>query len=208
MNDIEYTAQVFTAMYESLFFSFFGTIDTAINSDKAKVKSQIPVCFQTHSYKCPAKSLVINSIAELHSPHPEKLPEVKKTVRSYLSRSKLIDFEKLDDIYAAVRDQHLDSNRIKQYKENILDIADPQYLIAIHLYMKYHKVYIRELFDAFCGMIITGYKCKGDVLYYCLTAPDNGEEIIAAVRERIYGINDNNTNSPQGLYRGVCNNNT
>lgn len=201
MNDIENAAHEFAAMYESLFFSFFGTSGTSTNSAEINGRCPIPTYYKTNSNKNPAKALVVNVLAEVQSP----LPEVKKTIRSYLSRSKLIDFEKLDDIYTTVRDQRLDTQHIEQYKDEILDIINPQYLAAIHLYMKYHKVYIKELFYAFCGMIITGDKCNSnsDISCYCFAALSIGEELVEAVRECIYGTNGEVTKKPEQLYQEV-----
>lgn len=214
MNDIENAAQEFAAMYESLFFSFFGTSGTSTNSTEISGRYPIPMYFKNNSNKCPAKALVVNALAEVQSPQPEELPEVKKKVRSYLSRSKLIDFEKLDDIYTAVRDQQLhiqhveqrpDTQHISQYKDKILDIIDPQYLVALHLYMKYHRVFITELFDAFYHMVNTADICdsNSDISYYCFAALTIGEEIVKAVRECIYGTNGKVTKKPEQLYQEV-----
>lgn len=214
MNDIENAAQEFAAMYESLFFSFFGTSGTSTNSAEINRRFPIPMYFKNNSNKCPAKALVVNALAEVQSPQPEELPEVKKKVRSYLSRSKLIDFEKLDDIYTIVRDQQLhiqhveqrlDTQHISQYKDKILDIIDPQYLVALHLYMKYHKVFITELFDAFYHMVNTADTCdsNSNISNYCFAALTIGEEIVKAVRECIYGTNGKVTKKPEQLYQEV-----
>ncbi|MDE6657865.1 MAG: hypothetical protein K2J88_04710 [Oscillospiraceae bacterium] len=214
MNDIENVAQEFAAMYDSLFFSFFGTSGISTNSAEINRECPIPMYFKNNLNKCPAKALVVNVLAKVQSPQPEELPEVKKKVRSYLSRSKLIDFEKLDDIYTTVRDQQLhtqhveqrlDTQHISQYKDKILDIIDPQYLVALHLYMKYHRVFITELFDAFYHMINTADMCdsNSDISYYCFAALTIGEEIVKAVRECIYGTNGKVTKKPEKLYQEV-----
>lgn len=214
MNDIENAAQEFAAMYDSLFFSFFGTSGTSTNSAEINRECPIPIYFKNNSNKCPAKALVVNVLAKVQSPQPEELPEVKKKIRSYLSRSKLIDFEKLDDIYTTVRnqqlhtqhvEQRLDTQHISQYKDKILDIIDPQYLVALHLYMKYHKVFITELFDAFYHMINTADTCdsNSDISNYCFAALTIGEEIVKEVRECIYGTNGKVTKKPEKLYQEV-----
>lgn len=214
MNDIEIIAQEFAAMYDSLFFSFFGTNGTPTNSAEINRRCPIPMYFKANSNKCPAKALVVNVLAEVQSQQPEELPEVKKKVRSYLSRSKLIDFEKLDDIYRTVRDQQLhtqyveqrlDTQHISQYKDKILDIIDPQYLVTLHLYMKYHRVFITELFDAFYHMINTADMCdsNSDISNYCFAALTIGEELVESLRECIYGTNSNVTKKPGQLYQEV-----
>lgn len=214
MNDIEIIAQEFAAMYDSLFFSFFGTNGTPTNSAEINRRCPIPMYFKANSNKCPAKALVVNVLAEVQSQQPEELPEVKKKVRSYLSRSKLIDFEKLDDIYRTVRDQQLhtqyveqrlDTQHISQYKDKILDIIDPQYLVTLHLYMKYHRVFITELFDAFYHMINTADICdsNSDISNYCFATLTIGEEIVGVLKESIYTNSGKVTKKPEQLYQEV-----
>ncbi|MCR4646320.1 MAG: hypothetical protein K5695_13090 [Oscillospiraceae bacterium] len=200
MHDISEAAQAFGYMYETLFQYFFGR-----NSAEANKSNRIPKYFNSHPKKCPAKALVINVLAEVLSEHPEQLPENKKTVRSYLSRSKLIDFEKIDDIYAAVNDQQFDLHRIEQYKADILDIINPQYLVALHLYMKYHKIFDRELFDAFCGMVITSDRCSRseEIPSYSFAVLTVGEELVETIENCIYGTNGKITKTPQMLYNEV-----
>lgn len=199
MHDIREAAQAFGDMYETLFQYFFGR-----NSAEANKSYRIPKYFNSHPNKCPAQALVINVLAEVLSEHPEQLPENKKTVRSYLSRSRLIDFDKLDDIYAAVNDQQLDLQRIEQYKADILDIINPQYLVALHLYMKYHKIFDRELFDAFCRMVVTGDRCTSqNISSFCFATLSTGEELVAALKECIYGTNGKVSSSSPMLYISV-----
>lgn len=214
MNDIENIAQEFAAMYDSLFFSFFGTSGTSTNSAEINRICPIPMYFKNNSNKCPAKALVVNVLAKVQSPQPEELPEVKKKVKSYLTRSKLIDFEKLDEIYTTVRDQQLhtqhveqrlDTQHISQYKDKILDIIDPQYLVALHLHMKYHRVFITELFDAFYHMINTADICdsNSDISNYCFATLTIGEEIVGVLKESIYTNSGKVTKKPEKLYQEV-----
>ena len=200
MDKIEYDAGIIADMYKTLFSAFFGTDDdTTINTS-----NEVSRFRKTHSDKCPARMLTVNALAELQNTSPQELPEVKKTVRSYLTRTKLIDFEKLDSMYTIIRDQQFDANQTEQYKESILAVLNPQYLMAVYLYMKYHKVYIRELFEDFYSMVMTDNQCPDDdIQSFCLAVLSNGEELVAAVREEIYGTNAAGEYIPEGLYRKV-----
>lgn len=204
MKDTEFTVYAIADMYESLFYAFFGRNSTVETDSIMSNRCPIPAYFKTHSDKCPAKALAVNLLAEVYSQSPAKLPEVKNRAKSYLLRSGLINFEKLDDIYATVRDQKLNQQQTEQVKEEILGIMNPQYLIAIHLYMKYHKIFDRELFDAFCNMIITRDSCPSqDISFYCFASLTVGEELVEAVEKCIYGANGKITKTPQMLYNDI-----
>jgi len=205
MKDTEFTVHAITDMYESLFYSFFGGKSAAETDTIARNRCPIPAYFKTHSDKCPAQALAINLLAEVQSESPEDLPEVKKRAKSYLLRSGLINFEKLDDIYTTVRDRRLNPQQREQMKEEILGIMDPQYLIAVHLYMKYHKIFDRELFDAFCRMIITGDRCSRseEIPSYSFAALTVGEELVSEVMKCIFTTNGKDRKTPITLYEEV-----
>ena len=205
MKDTEFTVHAITDMYESLFYSFFGGKSAAETDTIARNRCPIPAYFKTHSDKCPAQALAINLLAEVQFESPEDLPEVKKRAKSYLLRSGLINFEKLDDIYEAVKDHPFTPQQTEQVKEEILDIIDPQYLIAVHLYMKYHKIFDRELFDAFCRMIITGGRCSRseEIPSYSFAALTVGEELVSEVMKCIFTTNGKDRKTPIMLYEEV-----
>lgn len=205
MKDTEFTVHAIADMYESLFYSFFGGKSAAETDTIARNRCPIPAYFKTHSDKCPAQALAINLLAEVQFESPEDLPEVKKRAKSYLLRSGLINFEKLDDIYATVRDQRLNQQQTEQVKEEILGIMNPQYLIAVHLYMKYHKIFDRELFDAFCGMVITSDRCSRseEIPSYSFKALTVGEELVAEVMRCIFTTNGKVTKTPIMLYEEI-----
>ena len=205
MKDTEFTVRTIADMYESLFDSFFGGTSAAETYTIVRNRCPIPVYFKRHSNKCPAKALAVNLLAKVQSESPKDLPEVKKRAKSYLLMSELINFEKLDDIYATVRDYRLTPQQAEQVKEEILDIIDPQYLIAVHLYMKYHKIFDRELFDAFCGMVITSDRCSRseEIPSYSFAALTVGEELVAEVMKCIFTKNGKITKTPIMLYEEV-----
>ena len=205
MKDTEFTVRAITDMYESLFYSFFGGTNDAETDTIAGNRCLIPAYFKTHSDKCPAQALAINLLAEVQSESPEYLPEVKKRAKSYLLRSGLINFEKIDDRYKTVRDHRFTLQQAEQVKEEILGIMDPQYLIAIHLYMKYHKIFDRELFDAFCRMIITGDRCSQseEIPSYSFAALNVGEELVSEVMKCIFTTNGKDRKTPITLYEEV-----
>ena len=82
---------------------------------------------------------------------------------------------------------------------------DPQYLIAVHLYMKYHKIFDRELFDAFCRMIITGDRCSRseEIPSYSFAALTVGEELVSEVMKCIFTTNGKDRKTPITLYEEV-----
>ena len=205
MKDTEFTVHAITDMYESLFYSFFGGTSAAETYTIVRNRCPIPVYFKRHSNKCPAKALAVNLLAKVQSESPKDLPEVKKRARSYLLMSELINFEKLDDIYEAVKDHPFTPQQTEQVKEEILDIIDPQYLIAVHLYMKYHKIFDRELFDAFCGMVITSDRCSRseEIPSYSFAALTVGEELVSEVMKCIFTTNGKDRKTPIMLYEEV-----
>lgn len=212
MKDTEFTVRAIADMYESLFYYFLGDNDSLLTKE-ACIRYPLSIYHKNNPQICPAKYLVVNALIKAVSPQQEELSKVnkeewqkgKKKVSAYLSKSKLIDFEKLDDIYATVRDQRLNQQQTEQVKEEILGIMDPQYLIAIYLYMKYHKIFDRELFDAFCGMVITSDRCSRseEIPSYSFAALTVGEELVEAVEECIYGVNGKITKTPQMLYNDI-----
>lgn len=211
MKDTEFTVHAITDMYESLFYYFLGDNDSLLTKE-ACIRYPLSMYHKNNPQICPAKYLVVNALIKAVSPQQEELSKVnkeewqkgKKKVSAYLSKSKLIDFEKLDDIYAKVRDRRLNPQQRVQVKEEILGIMDPQYLIAVHLYMKYHKIFDRELFDAFCGMIITeDIYPNWDIPSFCFAALSTGEELVAEVKEYIYGTNGKDKKAPKILYNEV-----
>lgn len=212
MKDTEFTVHAITDMYESLFYYFLGDNDSLLTKE-ACIRYPLSMYHKNNPQICPAKYLVVNALIKAVSPQQEELSKVnkeewqkgKKKVSAYLSKSKLIDFEKLDDIYAKVRDRRLNPQQRVQVKEEILGIMDPQYLIAVHLYMKYHKIFDRELFDAFCRMIITGDRCSRseEIPAYSFAALTVGEELVAEVMRCIFTTNGKVTKTPIMLYEEI-----
>lgn len=215
MKDTEFTVHAITDMYESLFYYFLGDNDSLLTKE-ACIRYPLSMYHKNNPQICPAKYLAVNALIKAVSPQQEELTKVnkkewqkrKKKVSAYLLKSKLIDFEKLDDIYTTVRDYQLNPQQREKVKEEILSIMDPQYLIAIHLYMKYHKIFDRELFDAFCGMVITSDKCSRskEIPSYSFAALTVGEELVAEVMKCIFTTNGKVTNTPIMLYEGVYDN--
>lgn len=212
MKDTEFTVRAIADMYESLFYYFLGDNDSLLTKE-ACIRYPLSMYHKNNPQICPAKYLVVNALIKAVSPQQEELSKVnkeewqkgKKKVSAYLSKSKLIDFEKLDDIYEAARDQQLSPQQTEQVKEEILDIMDPQYLIAVHLYMKYHKIFDRELFDAFCRMIITGDRCSRseEIPSYSFAALTVGEELVSEVMKCIFTTNGKDRKTPITLYEEI-----
>ena len=212
MKDTEFTVRAIADMYESLFYYFLGDNDSLLTKE-ACIRYPLSMYHKNNPQICPAKYLVVNALIKAVSPQQEELSKVnkeewqkgKKKVSAYLSKSKLIDFEKLDDIYAKVRDRRLNPQQRVQVKEEILGIMDPQYLIAVHLYMKYHKIFDRELFDAFCRMIITGDRCSRseEIPSYSFAALTVGEELVSEVMKCIFTTNGKGIKTPIMLYEEV-----
>lgn len=212
MKDTEFTVRAIADMYESLFYYFLGDNDSLLTKE-ACIRYPLSMYHKNNPQICPAKYLVVNALIKAVSPQQEELSKVnkeewqkgKKKVNAYLLKSKLIDFEKLDDIYAKVRDRRLNPQQKVQVKEEILGIMDPQYLLAVHLYMKYHKIFDRELFDAFCGMVITSDRCSRseEIPSYSFAALTVGEELVETIENCIYGTNGKITKTPQMLYNKV-----
>ena len=212
MKDTEFTVRAIADMYESLFYYFLGDNDSLLTKE-ACIRYPLSMYHKNNPQICPAKYLVVNALIKAVSPQQEELSKVnkeewqkgKKKVSAYLSKSKLIDFEKLDDIYAKVRDRRLNPQQRVRVKEEILGIMDPQYLIAVHLYMKYHKIFDRELFDAFCGMVITSDRCSRseEIPSYSFKALTVGEELVAEVMTCIFTKNGKITKTPIMLYEEI-----
>ena len=212
MKDTEFTVRAIANMYESLFYYFLGDNDSLLTKE-ACIRYPLSMYHKNNPQICPAKYLVVNALIKAVSPQQEELTKVnkeewqkgKKKVSAYLSKSKLIGFEKLDDIYAKVRDRRLNPQQKVQVKEEILGIMDPQYLIAIHLYMKYHKIFDRELFDAFCGMVITSDRCSRseEIPSYSFAALTVGEELVSEVMKCIFTTNGKGIKTPIMLYEEV-----
>ena len=212
MKDTEFTVRAIADMYESLFYYFLGDNDSLLTKE-ACIRYPLSMYHKNNPQICPAKYLVVNALIKAVSPQQEELSKVnkeewqkeKKKVSAYLSKSKLIDFEKLDDIYAKVRDRRLNPQQRVQVKEEILGIMDPQYLIAVHLYMKYHKIFDRELFDAFCGMVITSDRCSRseEIPSYSFAALTVGEELVSEVMKCIFTKNGKVTKTPIMLYEEI-----
>lgn len=212
MKDTEFTVRAIADMYESLFYYFLGDNDSLLTKE-ACIRYPLSMYHKNNPQICPAKYLVVNALIKAVSPQQEELSKVnkeewqkgKKKVSAYLLKSKLIDFEKLDDIYAKVRDRRLNPQQRVQVKEEILGIMDPQYLITVHLYMKYHKIFDRELFDAFCGMVITSDRCSRseEIPSYSFAALTVGEELVSEVMKCIFTTNGKGIKTPIMLYEEV-----
>ncbi|MBO5163981.1 MAG: hypothetical protein J6B75_05975 [Ruminococcus sp.] len=212
MKDTEFTVRAIADMYESLFYYFLGDNDSLLTKE-ACIRYPLSMYHKNNPQICPAKYLVVNALIKAVSPQQEELSKVnkeewqkrKKKVSAYLLKTKLIDFEKLDDIYAKVRDRRLNPQQRVQVKEEILGIMDPQYLIAVHLYMKYHKIFDRELFDAFCGMVITSDRCSRseEIPSYSFAALTVGEELVSEVMKCIFTTNGKGIKTPIMLYEEV-----
>ena len=212
MKDTEFTVRAIADMYESLFYYFLGDNDSLLTKE-ACIRYPLSMYHKNNPQICPAKYLAVNALIKAVSPQQEELTKVNKEewqkrnkkVSAYLLKSKLIDFEKLDDIYATLRDRRLNPQQREQVKEKILGIIDPQYLIAIHLYMKYHKIFDRELFDAFCGMVITSDRCSRseEITSYSFAALTVGEELVSEVMKCIFTTNGKDRKTPIMLYEEV-----
>mgnify|MGYP004677872515 FL=1 len=212
MKDTEFTVHAIADMYESLFYYFLGDNDSLLTKE-ACIRYPLSMYHKKNPQICPAKYLAVNALIKAVSPQQEELTKVnkeewqkrKKKVSAYLLKSKLINFEKVDDIYAKVRDCRLNPQQRVQVKEEILGIIDPQYLIAVHLYMKYHKIFDRELFDAFCGMVITSDRCSRseEIPSYSFAALSVGEELVSEVMKCIFTTNGKDRKTPIMLYEEI-----
>ena len=102
MKDTEFTVRAIADMYESLFYYFLGDNDSLLTKE-ACIRYPLSMYHKNNPQICPAKYLVVNALIKAVSPQQEELSKVnkeewqkgKKKVSAYLSKSKLIDFEKL-----------------------------------------------------------------------------------------------------------------
>lgn len=147
--------------------------------------------------KCPAKNIVTRALVsaqytiEVKGISSAAKQKCTKVVKSCLSKSKLIEFKKLNDIYTRIRnsDKSLNEQTFNEYKVEILAILKPQYLLYLHLYIKYHKIYHEELFNAFCEMLGLNKAVKlEDITRYYMETIGYAEELLAEIKKSIYDL--------------------